>query len=251
MNGWSKLSEILTIFIRSLFKNRLKQKVGKILIKKILMRNFVLLLLLLYTFNLNAQNQNDSNEISTNSNLLVTVYKDYQSFVNDSGYIIGYLKNYTWQNFPQKISLIVENNDIVSEINIITYWGFKVHNRIFRVDKSYILKMVFDVGQLVYYETGFVYLDRIIKGKSYVAPRPLGYSLTMESEIITPKKAVKLYKKERPELEEICLCIHYTIKNANKDIITGDPEVRGVDYTDGNRECTLKSKVRLNNLPTE
>jgi hypothetical protein len=120
---------------------------------------------------------------------VVTTYYTYDDYKSDRGKEIGYVSS-----FSIGIGhVILFVGDEKKSVDLQDYWGFSVDSILFRVKKSYALR-VYSVGKIVYYEDGPMHLNLLIDGYAGVedGENIYYYSQTLNSEIFnSSKKMIK------------------------------------------------------------
>jgi hypothetical protein len=182
--------------------------------------------------------------------LTVTVYKTYESFLNGSGREAGTLSNYKWSNLPKSLKLICQENEnsTFATVEVGDCWGFTVGTQLFRIGEEYCIPFfLYESAELAYYESGRAQLEYLLFGSAtiFYASDLANYSLSLNDPIIPVQKAKKIYKKDHPELTEICSCIEASFNQFAHETNSRDQNGRAQRYVLRNRACIRESKMRL------
>lgn len=153
----------------------------------------------------------------------VIVYETYEDFQANNGTKYERYKSYSWSAGGVRLILFDKNNK-KNKIACRDFWGFKIGDALFRVEKGNTNPVrVISVGKLVYYENGFAHLN-MIRTNSTSGNFERGYyaylSKNINSEIITMPiggwvewASVTKFKKENPDYDPLFQCIEQDYDN--------------------------------------
>ncbi len=139
------------------------------------------------------------------------VYKTYEDFMNNTGLNLGTITNYvsgTWGDNK----IVIKRGNKEDKINMNQYWGFRVDDYIFRMNKDGIKLplLVLKKDEKIFYADGYLYYNKIMfdrdEGSSIRESDGYFYSDNLNSEVFEITKIIK-NEKDNPKLKELIECI--------------------------------------------
>ncbi|MBG6112143.1 hypothetical protein IWX84_003042 [Flavobacterium sp. CG_9.10] len=152
-----------------------------------------------------------------NSNKNLIIFKTYEDFVSNSGINLGIIVNYLCTDWGAN-KIVVKNGSQEEKINMNKYWGFKIDNYIFRMNKDGLRLplFVFKNNEKVFYIDGYINFDKIAFGSDGYSIRESDgcfYSDNLNSEVFEITKIIKK-EKYNPKLKDLITCIKRSKKRA-------------------------------------
>ncbi|MFG6686891.1 hypothetical protein ACGK9U_09940 [Mariniflexile sp. HNIBRBA6329] len=168
------------------------------------MKELILLVLALTSINVFCQ---DSNYQKSKE---LYIYNTYEDFKNKKDVYLGQISNFSWSSWGKnKLCAIINSKEV--KVNINKYWGFRLDDVFFRINKSSprIPVLILGSSEKIFYIDGYFYLGEILSGSSSSSrtTNALFYSDDFESKIIHIDKLPK-YEKNNQSLSEIINCIN-------------------------------------------
>jgi hypothetical protein len=145
----------------------------------------------------------------------VIVFKDYASFLNNTGEFYNEMMGYS--NGVVKVTLYLKKNGLETKVPCKDIWGFMYNRRLFRTDvRTGQMAMLINKGRVCYYENGIAHLV-MIRDKTTKETFSMGYYCYISKNLETPlvpfpspevqvsdaHKQIRKFRKENPEYDNL------------------------------------------------
>lgn len=152
-----------------------------------------------------------------NSNKNLIIFNTYEDFIGNSGINSGIVVNYLYTTWGVN-KIVVKNGNSEEKINMNKYWGFKIDNYIFRMNKDCkrLPLLIFKNDEKVFYIDGYINFNKIAFGSDGYSIRESDgcfYSDNLNSEVFEITKIIKR-EKDNPRLKDLIACIRKSKKRA-------------------------------------